>query len=97
MIFQRQLFDTVDHSILLKKLKNYFTNNKNLARFESYLSNRKQYIHIGENSTTDLKKITCGFPQGSILGPSLFLVHVTNLPNASRLIKEYWTTLKNKV
>ena len=79
-------FDTVDHSILLKKLKLYGITDKNLAWFESYLSNRKQYIQIGENSKTDLKYVTCGVPQGSILGPLLFLVYVNDLPNASRLL-----------
>ena len=79
-------FDTVDHSILLKNLKFYGITDKNLAWFESYLSNRKQHIEIGENSKTDLKCVTCGVPQGSILGPLLFLVYVNDLPNASRLL-----------
>ena len=79
-------FDTVDHSILLKKLKFYGITDKNLAWFESYLSNRKQYIEIGENSKTDLKYVTCGVPQGSILGPLRFLVYVKDLPHASRLL-----------
>ena len=79
-------FDTVDHSILLKKLKLYGITDKNLAWFESYLSNRKQYIQIGENSKTDLKYITCGFPQGPVLRPLLFLVYVNDLSNASRLL-----------
>ena len=79
-------FDTVDHSILLKKLKFYGITDKNLAWFESYLSNRKQYIEIGENSKTDLKYVPCGVPQGSILEPLLFLVYVNDLPNSSRLL-----------
>ena len=56
-------FYAFDHSILLKKLKLYNINNKTLAWFESYLPNRKQYIEISENSKTDLKYVTCGFPQ----------------------------------
>ena len=79
-------FDTVDHSILLKKMRFDGITDKNLAWFESYLSNRKQYIEIGENSKTDLKYVTCGVPQGSILGPLLFIVYVNDLPNASRLL-----------
>ena len=63
-------FDTVDHSILLKKLKLYGITDKNLAWFESYLSNRKQYIETGENSKIDLKYVTCGVPK------DLFLDHV---------------------
>ena len=79
-------FDTVDHSILLKKLKRFGVTDKNLAWFQSYLSNRKQYIEIGENSKTDPKYVTCGVPQGSILEPLLFLVYVNDLPNVPRLL-----------
>ena len=53
---------------------------------ESYLSDRKQYIQIGEYSKTDLKYITCSVPHASIVGPLLFLVYVDNLPNASHLL-----------
>ena len=79
-------FDTVNRSILLKKLKLYGITDKNAAWFESYLCNRKQYIEISENSKTDLKYVTCGDPQGSILGPLLFLVYLNNLSNVSRLL-----------
>ena len=67
-------------------MKFYGITDKNLAWFESYLSYIKQYIEIGENSKTDLKYVTCGVPQGSILEPLLFLVYVNDLPNASRLL-----------
>ena len=59
---------------------------KNLAWFENYLFNRKQCININENSKTDLKYVTCSVPQGFILGPLLFLVYVSNVTNASRLL-----------
>ena len=65
-----------------KKLKLYGITDKNLASFETYLSNRKQYIHIGGHRTTEFKHVTYGVPQGSILGPLLFLVYVNNLPDA---------------
>ena len=67
-------------------MKLYGIGDKNLAWFESYLSNRKQYIQIDENRKTDFKYVTCGAPQRSILGPLLFLVYVNDLPNASRLL-----------
>ena len=79
--------DTIDYSLLLKKLKLYGITDKNLAWFESYLSNRKQYIEIGEK--TDLKYVACGVPQGSFLGPLLFLVYVSDLPNASVIRSNY--------
>ena len=55
--------------------------------FESCLSNRKQYIHIGENSKTDLKYITCGVFKRPILEPLLFVVYAKVLPNASCLLE----------
>ena len=79
-------FDTVLDSILLKNLKLYGITDKKLAWFESYLSNRKQYIEIGENRQTDLKYVTCGISRGSFLGPLLFVVHVYDLSNTSPVL-----------
>ena len=76
----------VDHSILLTKLKLYGITDKNLAWFQSYLSNRKQCIEIGKNSKTDPKYVTCSVPQGFIIEPLLFLVHVNDLPKTSLLL-----------
>ena len=81
-------FNTIDHSTLLKKLTLYSTTDKNVAWFESYLSNRKQYIQKDENSKKDLTYVTCVVTQGSILGPLLFLVYVNDLPNASCLLNQ---------
>ena len=78
-------FDTVDHNILLKKLSFYGVRNVNLKWFRSYLSNRKQYISI-DQSNTDMKIISCGVPQGSILGPLLFLIFVNDLTQATSLL-----------
>ena len=61
-------FDTVDHKILTKKLKLYGIKDCNLRWFESYLSNRKQFITY-DDKQTNIETITCGVPQGSILGP----------------------------
>ena len=57
----------------------------NLAWFRSYLTNRIQYISITHDLETDTKNICCGVPQGSILGPLLFLLYVNDLHNSSTL------------
>ena len=65
-------FGKVNHNILLEKLKTYGIQSENLKWFRRYLSNRKQFISY-DDSATETKIVKCGVPQGSILGPLLFL------------------------
>ena len=75
-------FDTLDHKILLQKLRYYGLQNTPLRWFDSYLTGRLQYVEVN-GACSDSLPITTGVPQGSILGPLLFIIYMNDIPNSS--------------
>ena len=81
LIDLQKAFDTINHDLLLKKMSLAGSSFQTITWFESYLSNRRFQVNI-KNKCSNVANINCGVPQGSILGPLLFLLYVNDIPQA---------------
>ena len=79
------LFDTIDHSILISKLHSYGVRGIVLDWLSSYLDNRQQYVQYAANTSKKMQ-IQCGIPQGSVLGPKLFILYINDICNVSKIL-----------
>ena len=76
----KKALDTIDHKLLLTKLEHYVIRGVAYDWIKSYLCGRKQYVSVN-SCNSEAMNVVCGVPQGSILGPKLFILYVNDIAN----------------